>query len=159
MKNPTADRPRALGSARGRLGDRSGQSLVEFLIVAPLLLLLFFGIVELGAAWRTYQVVTNTAREGARRAVVPDAEETDVRTAVDQRLTQGGLDPAQGTVDIICSDVCFGPARPSGSTTEIRIAYPHAFVFLGPIVEYVTGGGGDTFGTITMQTGILMRNE
>lgn len=144
-----------------RRGDESGQSLVEFLLVIPILLLMVFGIIELGAAWRTYQVITNTAREGARIAVLPGADDAQVRTAVDQRLTEGGLDPALATVDIVCeggAGTCFDPSR-TGTGTEVRIAYPYTFLFLGPITDFATGGGGDAFGTITMQTGILMRNE
>ena len=39
--------------ARGRR-DR-GQSLIEFALVLPMLLVLFFGIIEFGNAWRIYQ--------------------------------------------------------------------------------------------------------
>ena len=115
----------------------------------------------MGAAWRTYQVITNSAREGARLAVVPGADESAVRTAVDQRLTQGGLDPSVSTVEIICDGgvaACFDPTK-SGTGTEVRITYPYSFLFLGPITDYAAGGGGDAFGTITMSTGILMRKE
>ena len=45
---------------------QQGQSLVELAIITPLLLLLFLGLTEVGAALRAYQIVVNTAREGAR---------------------------------------------------------------------------------------------
>lgn len=153
-------RPRALPCRTP--SDERGQSMAEFAIVMPFLLLLVFGIIELGAAWRTYQVITNTAREGARIAVIPGKDENDVRTAVDARLTQGGLDPAMSTVEIVCdagAGNCFNPTGRTGTGTEVRITYPYTFLFLGPITDFVTGGGGDAFGTITMRTGILMRNE
>jgi hypothetical protein len=131
------------------------------LIVLPILLLLFFGIVEVGAAWRSYQVVTNTAREGARAAILPNSTEAGVRAIVDGRLTSGGLDPGSATVEIVCpgGGSCFGATRPFGAGTEVRIAYPHTFVLLGPIAEWATGGGGGSWGTITMRTAIVMRNE
>lgn len=45
---------------------RSGQSLVEFALVVPIIVLLFAGIVDLGRAFY-YQIgVTDAAREGAR---------------------------------------------------------------------------------------------
>ncbi len=48
------------------LSRQQGQSLVELAIITPLLLLLFLGLTEVGAALRSYQIVVNTAREGAR---------------------------------------------------------------------------------------------
>jgi len=134
--------------------------LVEFLIVAPILLMIFFGIVELGAAWRTFQVVTNTAREGARVAVLPGSTEAGVTEIIDGRLTGGGLDPARATIEFTCDagpGSCFGLGR--GVQTEVRIQFPHNFILLGPVVQFATGGGGDRWGEITLQTGIVMRNE
>ena len=46
-----------------------GQDLVEFALVAPLLFLLLFGILEFGVAVWRYNTVANAAREGARAAV------------------------------------------------------------------------------------------
>lgn len=48
----------------------SGQSLVEFALVLPLFLLLFFTIVDFGRAVFMYNSITNAAREGARLAIV-----------------------------------------------------------------------------------------
>ena len=93
------------------IASERGQALVEFLVALPVLLLLVFGIIEMGAAWRTYQVTTNTAREGARLTVLPNADETSVRSAMADRLTQGGLDPANATINFVCTGDCFGAAR------------------------------------------------
>ena len=58
-------------SARGRRGPRSrGQSLVEFALVLPIFLLLFFVVMDFGTAIFTYNSLTNAAREGARLAIV-----------------------------------------------------------------------------------------
>ena len=66
--NPSA---LCMSLSRPTRGSKAGQALVEFLIVLPVLVLLIFGIIEMGAAWRTYQVATNTAREGARLTILP----------------------------------------------------------------------------------------
>ncbi len=47
-----------------------GQDLVEFALLAPLLFLLLFGILEFGVAVWRYNTVSVAAREGARAAVV-----------------------------------------------------------------------------------------
>lgn len=147
------------GTRAGVLRSDRGQAVVEFMIVFPLLVLLVFGIIEMGAAWRTYQVTTNAAREGARLTVLPSANEDDIRAAIADRLTEGGLNPSDATIDFVCdSGDCFGAGRTTGAGAEVRIAYPFNFVLLGPIADYVAGGG-DSFGSVTMQTGFVMRIE
>lgn len=141
-----------------RWKNDQGQALVEFMIVFPLLVLLIFGIIEMGAAWRTYQVTTNAAREGARLTVLPNADEADVRAAIANRLVNGGLDPASATVAFNCSGSCFGSGRSTGEGAEVEIAYPFDFVLLGPIAEYV-GGDGSAYGRVTMRSGFVMRIE
>jgi hypothetical protein len=48
-----------------------GQSLVEFALVVPLLLILVFGIAEFGRAWMTQNILTGAAREAVRILAVP----------------------------------------------------------------------------------------
>jgi len=51
-----------------RLRRNEGQSLVEMAMTLPLLLLMFVGLIEIGAALRDYLVVVNANREGTRFA-------------------------------------------------------------------------------------------
>lgn len=53
-----------------RRHDRDGQSLVEFALVLPLLLLLLLGIINLGYMIFMYAQINHAAREGARAAAV-----------------------------------------------------------------------------------------
>ncbi len=50
--------------------DESGQALVEFALVLPLLLLLLFGMLDFGKAFNYWIDETHLASEGARWAVV-----------------------------------------------------------------------------------------
>jgi hypothetical protein len=64
---------RIRGSKRHSKGlkGKNGQSLVEFALVVPLLLVLVFGIVEFARAWMTQNILTGAAREAVRIAVLP----------------------------------------------------------------------------------------
>lgn len=62
--------PASLSSGRAR-GD-AGSVLVEFALVAPLLFLLLFGIVDWGLVISDQISMRDGVREGARRAVVAD---------------------------------------------------------------------------------------
>lgn len=57
---------------RDTLENEKGQSMVEFALVVPLLLLLVLGIAEFGRAWMTRNILVGAAREAARIAAVPD---------------------------------------------------------------------------------------
>lgn len=48
----------------------TGQSMVEFALVAPLLFLLLFGIIEMGIMLNIYVGLTNSAREAARTGAI-----------------------------------------------------------------------------------------
>jgi Flp pilus assembly protein TadG len=50
--------------------DERGAAMVEFAIVAPLLFVLVFGIIDYGRYFYWYARVTNAAREGARAGSV-----------------------------------------------------------------------------------------
>ena len=61
--------------------SESGAALVEFAIVLPVLLLLAFGIVDLGRLLYTYNNLTSAVREGARLASVQQDPTTGVSKA------------------------------------------------------------------------------
>lgn len=148
-----------------RVRGREGQALAEMAIVLPVLLLLVFGIIELSNAWRTFQVVTNSTREGARVAVLPTATLTQVEDRIIQGLESGNLNDSDRDIIVECFDsgggsvACFGATR-SGNEARIRVEYPYTFTLLGPIVQYACAGacpGG--FGTITIASTSTMRIE
>lgn len=90
---------------RRRDGERS-QALIEFALVSPVLLLLLFGIIDIGRAIFYYDTLGHAAREGARVAVRASSQlptNSDVLTAVTAQMNgvpvsapcpQGPLDTA-----------------------------------------------------------------
>jgi hypothetical protein len=53
-----------------RLQQDGGQSMIEFVIVLPILLTLLLGIVQFGLAFHDYLSITDATRVGARKAAV-----------------------------------------------------------------------------------------
>ena len=78
-----------------RRDDSSGQALVEFALIAPLLFLILFGIIQLGFVLGGQNGLTNAAREAARYASTLPTPDTTVgctgtgnnSAAVQTRLT------------------------------------------------------------------------
>lgn len=92
-----------------RVPNENGATLVEFAVVAPLLFLLLFGVIEFGRAVVTYTAVNTAAREGARyAATVGDSSTTpgtlhyfDCDGIVEAALAKsvlGGFDPDDITI-------------------------------------------------------------
>lgn len=63
-------------------GAPRGQSLVEFTLIVPVLLVLLMGILDLGRAVAAYNSVSNAARSAARVAIV-DQNEEEVKQAAE----------------------------------------------------------------------------
>ena len=129
----------------------AGQSLAEFAILLPILMGVVIGIFEFGRAWNVDQVLTNAAREGGRLAVIETSSQGDVLNAVEGALTNAALEPALATITVEGMDDGYG------TQATVQVQYPYEFVFLGPIMAFL--GDGETPGSITLTSQIVMRNE
>lgn len=80
--------------------DQRGAALAEFALILPILIVIVFGLWELGRVFDHWLVVTNAAREGARYAAAGDADTiADVRDRV-QYYVEQGYGPRLGTGDV-----------------------------------------------------------
>ncbi|TWU55772.1 TadE family protein [Rubripirellula reticaptiva] len=66
--------------------SRMGASAVEFAMIAPLMLMFTFGLVEVGRLMLVKQTATHASREGARVAVRPASATDDVVERVYEEL-------------------------------------------------------------------------
>lgn len=139
----------------------AGQSIAEFALVVPILLLLVFGIVEFGLIVKSWQVVTDAAREGARVAVVgltpgQTADSVDATAAVRDALDRGGLNGANATVTLEALGLTGGAweGADRGDQARVTINYPHDMIMFGPLISSMTG-----YSTIPIRTSITMRKE
>jgi Flp pilus assembly pilin Flp len=158
--------------------DERGAAMVELAIVLPILMLIVMGIVEFGRAWNVYQVITDAAREGARRAVVRDGD-TDskvgttatpgtVPAVVLDRLGRAGLPTAgawsednftescvdwEPPVDVVDAPTIHGCGwgRQTGEEARVVVRTPTPFFFLRPVTSLV--------GAEMLSTNFVMRNE
>lgn len=85
-------RPACL-SARFRRSERAS-ALVEFAIIAPLLFMLVFGIMDVGRFFFDYNNLVNAAREGARSFAVAELTSAN-RTACESRVRNRLADPTR----------------------------------------------------------------
>jgi len=67
--------------------SRRGAAVVEMALVLPIFLMVVMGIIEFGRAMWVSNMVANSAREGARMAILDGSSNTQVRNAVSDFLT------------------------------------------------------------------------
>jgi Flp pilus assembly protein TadG len=86
-------------TSRRRIASEEGQTLVEFALVAPFLVVLLLAVIQFGIIFNNYVTLTDAARAGARKAVVArfasgnfDDAKQAVRDAASS-LDQSKLDP------------------------------------------------------------------
>ncbi len=79
--------------------NRHGATLVEFAFVLPILLGLFFGMVELSRVMLLQHSVDTAAYEGARNAMVPGATINDAVLSAQKLLDAARLNSATITVE------------------------------------------------------------
>ncbi len=80
--------------------NETGQSLVEFMIILPLLLLLLAGVFDVGRSLQAYVVMLNASREAAMMGAAAEVQSNELRTLALEELVRGGLDPGLAEVTI-----------------------------------------------------------
>ena len=77
---------------------RSGAHAVEFVLVSMVFFLLLIGIIEMSRVLMVCHLLNEAARRGARTGVIEGTSDTDVKTAVDDYLTDSGVSGQNTTV-------------------------------------------------------------
>ena len=143
----------------GRRQRAGGQSLVEFALVIPIIVLLIASFVEIGRAVYAFNTIANAARQGVRVAVVnqlPDVTDCDESRPIEDpyephwsiigcALLAGktlGLKPANVTVQYVTppsTTLSCSPTLHVGCIATVTVTYqydistPFVSRFIGPI--------------------------
>ncbi len=125
--------------SRDILREERGQSLVEFALMVPVLLLLIVGLIDIGQGLQAYVALGNAVRETARETAVhgaaasskwgPTANDANVTTSVRSRAV--GLDGSAITVT---------SSWPSGSNAQGNEAVITATYTFRPAASALIGG-------------------
>jgi len=113
-----------------RLKKPTGQALVEFALVVPLLIILIFGIIEFGVLLYDKAVITNASREGARYGIVlRQTRYTKAEIeAVAQSYCQNHLVTFVGT-SVPVANATF-TTQNFGDPLSVQVSYNYAFLVL-----------------------------
>ena len=105
---------------------RKGAALVEFALVAPLMILFTLGLIDLGRMTMVKQMLVNTSREGARQASLPNATTESVHARVQEMMSNAGI-----SGDFTMSPSVIASAPPGSTITVTVTAQANSVSWLG----------------------------
>jgi Flp pilus assembly protein TadG len=108
------------------LADRRGAAALEFAFVSTALMLLVFGVMEMGRMLWTRQALQGAAAETARCLAIGSPNCPSGSAYAESAAADRGISDLQtGMVVVAASDPC---GSTSGTFTKVTITYPYAGV-------------------------------
>ena len=83
---------------------RRGLAVVEFAILAPVLVFLAIGMIEMARGMMVKEVLTDAARKAARTGILPYADNTAIQNDANNVLNSNNIPAAYATVVIQVND-------------------------------------------------------
>jgi Flp pilus assembly protein TadG len=111
------------------LKKQNGQTMVEFAIVVPIILLVIFAVIQFGILYHNYVTLTDAVRAGVRQGAVSRHLPSGREAAVEDRVRDSAvnLDQAQLDVDVTAT-------WDQGADVTVTATYPYEVDLLGMVV-------------------------
>ncbi len=110
---------------RTKIRSSRGQSLVEFALTLPLLMLILIGTLDLGRITASYVILANAAREGARYGAAHPGDATGIAQRARAEASGTIVDPTQ--IQIVCNPSC-DTVGALGSQIQVQATFPFTFI-------------------------------
>lgn len=111
------------------LKNETGQTMTEFAIVLPILVVLLFGIIQFGILFNNYITLTDAARAGAREAAV-SRNDADPNGAATTAVRNAAADLNQTNLGVTVNS-----AWQAGTDVTVTATYPWSISLLGWVVS------------------------
>ena len=119
-----------------RRGEK-GTAALEFGLIAPLLLMLVFGVVDFGWMLMKAHLVNDASRDAVRVASL-DGSYAEIRSTLDEELASSGISEDDVVVSITCTapdgSTCSGTEASydanavPGATVQVSVSYTHGWL-------------------------------
>jgi TadE-like protein len=141
-REPSRQRLHHLALARAWRSER-GTAVVEFALVAPILFMLVFGIVDFARMMNYYNVMTQLAAQGARAAAVnrnPDGSAITSPSSIQQMIHDNYTGPSEVKNDASYHVCILGPIPlKSGDPVTVKTEFDFDFIPFIRIASSLTG--------------------
>lgn len=127
---------------RWRRREDRGAAAVEFALIAPLLMLLVFGIISYGYMLSFRQAISQGAAEGARAGAVWAAAYSPSQDASRQAAALAGINAALASYGVSCTSgatctVTIDPCQTTARCVNVTVTYGYAARPLTPKIPLV----------------------
>lgn len=121
------------------LKNEKGQSIVEFALLLPILILIIMAIIEFGLLLNSYLALNNASREGARIGVVGGTD-AQIKSAI---LTTS---PTLNASDLSLMVTPSQALRKSGDTLKVTVNYKYHTIIpiIGNIINNLVNLNAET---------------
>ncbi len=139
--------------------SNKGAAMVEFAIVAPLLFVLIFGIIEFGIIMYNKEMITNASREGARAGIVmanPRIQNGEIVAVINNYIGNHLITFKGGSTLPLAEGNGITIAREGwnfGDDLSITVSYNYGFLVLPGFIEALG------VGPLTLSAATVMRME
>ena len=133
----------------------AGAELVEMALTLPLILMVLLGLSDFGFLFQKYEIINNSAREGARYAARPNTLPADVQARVLTYIQGSGLPTSAGNPTIVVTPTTLSSGPGTWQAQQVDVAYVHDYTFFGPFASWF----GGNFTTATLNARATMRVE
>ena len=123
---------------RRRDASRRGTTTVEFAFVAPVVFILFFGVVELGRGLMVVHLLTNAARAGCRAGIIEGVSTTTITNTVKNSLTAVGISGENVNVQVNDGSTDASASK-AGDEITVTASIPFSSVTWLPFGSYLSG--------------------
>jgi Flp pilus assembly protein TadG len=115
--------------SRHTIKNEQGQTMVEFALVIPVLLVILFGVIQFGVLYNNYVTLTDATRAGARKAAVSRQDPDRVPAVIAKvEASASGLDD---DLDVVVT----APAGwEHGEDVTVQATYPYEINLMGLVV-------------------------
>jgi Flp pilus assembly protein TadG len=112
--------------------DQRGQTVTEFALVLPLLMLVLLGIMQFGVLFRDYLAVVDAVRAGARvGAVSRQSTSPTPKEKCEQAVEKAAADLGVDTGLVVTCTSTWAP----GADLKVVATYPYDIDLLGKVVK------------------------
>jgi Flp pilus assembly protein TadG len=126
---------------RSRRRRAAGQSLVEFALVFPVLIIMLIAIFDFGRLVFAYNAITNAAREGARVGIINQTE-SGIQDEVINQATSLGLVAGDVVVTYVKSDAPTQPCPddpPTSLECLVVVTVSYDWQAITPVIGSIVG--------------------
>jgi Flp pilus assembly protein TadG len=104
---------------------RRAVAVVEFAVIAPILVFLVLGMIELARGMMVKEILTDAARRGCRTAILPSGTTSGVTTDVTTVLSNNSISTANLTTTLLVNGAATDISKsPSGAKISLKVSVP-----------------------------------